>query len=269
MTGNNESTVMARRALESLDLTSLNDDDTVDTIDRLCIRALDGRFGVRPAAVCVYPRFGARAVERLTGSGVRVAVVVNFPSGDGSMESVDAEVTQAIVDGVDEIDLVFPYRAFLEGRLDEAMNMVRSVEMLCHERNDPLPLKVILETGALEDRSMIQGAAMAAIMAGADFLKTSTGKIPTGATPEAVEALLEVISQANERGLGPIGLKVSGGVRTVADAALYLGLADRMMGEGVVGPQLFRFGASGLYDDIARVLGGPAVSATTDRPSGY
>ena len=151
---------------------------------------------------------------------------------------------------------MFPYRAFLEGRLDEAMSMVRAIELICHGRDEPLPLKVILETGALGDVSMIQGAAMAAAMSGADFLKTSTGKIPLGATPEAVTALLEVIAQANSRGLGPLGLKVSGGVRTVDDAARYLELADRYIGRPEVGPNDFRFGASSLYDDIVAVLDG-------------
>jgi deoxyribose-phosphate aldolase len=254
----------ASRALASLDLTSLNDDDTDERIDALCDRALDGRFGSRPAAVCVYPRFAHRAAARLAGSGIHVAVVVNFPEGTSSVDAVCTETIDAIGAGTDEIDLVFPYRAFLEGRLDDAMSMVRAIELVCHDRAEPLPLKVILETGALADPSMIQGAAMAAVMSGADFLKTSTGKIPEGATPDAVIPLLEVIAQANTRGMGPIGLKVSGGVRTVEDAERYLTLADRYIGEPEVGPHNFRFGASGLYDDIVRVLSGrtPAGDAT-------
>lgn len=253
---------IARRALASLDLTSLNLDDTPERIDALCDKALSPGPGidVRPAAVCVYPKFAAQAAARLAGSGVKVAVVVNFPGGDSSVGTVIDETVGALRDGADEIDVVFPYRAYLDGRRDEASHLVRMVSHACREHDEPATLKVILETGALAERAAIMAAGLDAVDAGAAFLKTSTGKLEPGATPEAVEALLEVIVDVRHRDGRSIGLKVSGGVRTVADARLYLDLADDYLAPEEATPENFRFGASGLLNDIVHVLTDGAAS---------
>ena len=246
----------AERALACLDLTSLNLDDTPEQIDVLCDRALSPAPGIdiHPAAVCVYGRFVAQCAARLANSGIKVAAVANFPLGTASVDDVIAEVEQALSDGADEIDVVLPFRAYVAGDTAPAGELIELVSTLCHSRSNPAVLKVILETGVLGDESTIKSAARLAVAHGADFLKTSTGKLEPAATPEAAAALLDVIAETGAGGR-PIGLKVAGGVKTVDDAAMYLDLADRTLPGGAV-PTNFRFGASGLLNDLVRVLGG-------------
>jgi deoxyribose-phosphate aldolase len=246
----------AARALTCLDLTSLNLDDTPERIDELCDRALSPAPGidVHPAAVCIYPRFIAQASARLRGRGIAVAAVANFPLGTGTLDEVVAEVEQALADGADEIDVVFPFRAYLAGDHLSAGELVQRVATMCHAGAEAAKLKVILETGVLHDPSVIKAAAAVAVANGADFLKTSTGKLEPAATPEAAAALLGVIAAA-QREAQRIGLKVAGGVKTVADAAIYLDMADQVLQPNGAEPGNFRFGASGLLNDIVRVLG--------------
>ena len=245
----------ATRALGCLDLTSLNLDDTPDRIDALCDRALVPAPGidVHPAAVCIYPRFVGQAKLRLKGSGIAVVAVANFPLGTASIGTVIREVERALADGAGEIDVVFPFRAFLAGDHHVAAKLIHRVSSVCHDRHS-VTLKVILETGVLQDASTIKAAAGIAVANGADFLKTSTGKLEPAATPEAATALLEVIVAARGDGAS-IGLKVAGGVKTVAEAAQYLDLADRYLQPDTAVPTNFRFGASGLLNDIIAVLG--------------
>lgn len=245
----------AARALSCLDLTSLNLDDTPERIDALCDRALVPAPGIElhPAAVCIYPRFVAQARARLTGTGISVAAVANFPLGTAKIGDVIAEVERALDDGANEIDVVLPFRAFLSGDRSAPAEVVERVADLCHA-GSAATLKVILETGVLHDPETIKDAARLAVACGADFLKTSTGKLEPAATPQSATALLEVIVEA--RGSGRrIGLKVAGGVKTVAEAAVYLDLADRYLEPAHAVPTNFRFGASGLLNDIVAVLG--------------
>jgi deoxyribose-phosphate aldolase len=246
----------AARALACLDLTSLNLDDTPQRIDALCDRALSPAPGItiHPAAVCIYPRFVAQARARVGASGIAVAAVANFPLGTASADDVIREAGQAIADGADEIDVVFPFRAYLDGDHLAAGELVRSVADICHTDTRPVTLKVILETGVLSDPDTIKAAAAVAVANGADFLKTSTGKLEPAATPEAAAALLEVIAAAQRTGQ-QIGLKVAGGVKTVAEAAIYLDMADTVLQPHGAEPANFRFGASGLLNDIVNVLG--------------
>ena len=256
----------AERALACLDLTSLNLDDTRQTIDTLCDRALSPGPGIHihPAAVCIYPRFVTQVRGRLEGSGIAVAAVANFPAGTASAGEVVNEVEQALADGADEIDVVFPFRSFLAGDEAVADELIRRVGKVCRHGTRPATMKVILETGVLHDRSTIQAAAAIAVTHGAKFLKTSTGKLEPGATPEAAEALLEVIVNAHLADGRLLGLKVSGGVKTVVDAKVYLDLADRSLPHGAE-PANFRFGASGLLNDIVGVLGSAhAAPMSTD-----
>jgi deoxyribose-phosphate aldolase len=190
----------------------------------------------------------------LAGSDINVAAVANFPLGESPLGEVVKEVEQALADGADEIDVVFPFRSYLAGKHRTAEELVRRVGNLCRLRDRPATLKVILETGVLQDGSIIKAAAELAVASGANFLKTSTGKLEPGATPAAAGVLLEVISKAKRNGRR-IGLKVSGGVKTVADAAIYIDLADRYMQPDEADPANFRFGASGLLNDIVHVLG--------------
>jgi deoxyribose-phosphate aldolase len=234
---------IAARILPLVDLTTLGDDDREDDVERLCGRAAE----VGVAAVCVWPRFVAAARRALERSGVKVATVANFPAGGDDVAGVLAEIEAAARDGADEIDLVAPLGAILEGDVGLVSEMVQAAKAAAAGRI----LKVILETGRLGAPPLITAAARAAIMAGADFLKTSTGKAPVGATLEAAAVLLAVIDEAD----GRVGIKLSGGLRTTQQAAQYLYLIDHFMTPGWVEPRTVRFGASApLVDDLVQVL---------------
>jgi deoxyribose-phosphate aldolase len=242
----------AARILPLLDLTSLGDNDSEAEIERLCDRAIE--YGV--AAVCVWPRFVATARQRLGTRPVALAAVVNFPDGSDDIARAVEETHAIIRDGADEIDLVAPIGAVLEGDLELVTEMVRAVKDVADGRR----IKVILETGRLADPALITAAARSAVMAGAHLLKTSTGKTETGATLEAAAVLLAVIEEAE----GRVGLKLSGGIRSTADAAGYLHLVDRFMTSGWVSTRTVRFGASSLLDDLLRVLAAPQAERRYD-----
>ncbi len=251
---------LAARAIALIDLTDLADDHAADGIDTLCDRAADHST----AAVCVWPEFVARCADRLRGASPRVATVVNFPSGDEPIDNVRTMTEQALLDGADDIDVVLPYRRFRDGDSAGAAEVIDAVTALVEP---PRICKVILETGELTEPGEVARAAQLAVEHGADFVKTSTGKTAVGATPEAARAMLEVISAATAAGR-LVGLKPSGGVRTLDDAAVYLDLADRVMGNSWATPHTFRFGASGLLDALAAELAGES-SSTAEDPDGY
>jgi deoxyribose-phosphate aldolase len=234
----------ARRSLPLVDLTSLNDDDTDERIAALCAQARTSAGPV--AAVCVYPRFVAQAAEALAGGPVRIATVANFPTGRLDAPGAVREAERAIADGAHEVDVVLPYLAFAAGDRDAALEVVAAAR----EATQGATLKVILETGRLESEALIRAAADGALAAGADFVKTSTGKLSPGATLEAARPMLEAI---REHGRG--GFKAAGGVRTAEDAAGFLALADAILGAGWTSPETFRFGASSLLGDLLDALG--------------
>ncbi|WP_293807176.1 deoxyribose-phosphate aldolase [uncultured Bosea sp.] len=239
---------LARRALALLDLTDLADDATEQGTRDLCRRAVSGPVPV--AAVCLWPRFVATARTELGDGPVRIATVVNFPDGDTPIAPAMRETEAALAAGADEIDLVLPWRAVLAGQTTAAVAMVRNVKMLCDERR----LKVILETGEYPNLDKVRTTSELAIAAGADFIKTSTGKTANSASIPAARVMLGVIAEMGR----PVGLKPSGGIRTLADATRYLDLADAIMGEDWVSPTTFRFGASGLYGALVAAIDGAA-----------
>ncbi|MGJ3263149.1 MAG: deoxyribose-phosphate aldolase [Salinarimonas sp.] len=250
---------LAKRAIALTDLTNLDETCTESAIDALCAKAKGGDAIPPVAAVCVWPQFIGRAKTRLTGSPVRVATVVNFPTGDEDVERVVEQTREALRDGADEIDLVLPYRAFLAGDADAARDMLVAVrERVPAERL----LKVILETGELKDPDAVRRASALAIAEGADFVKTSTGKTPVSATPEAARIMLETIAAAPEgrRDGRRVGIKPSGGIRTLEQARAYLDLAEEIMGPGWATPETFRFGASGLHAALVAAIGGPSAA---------
>ncbi|CAH1661812.1 deoxyribose-phosphate aldolase [Hyphomicrobiales bacterium] len=240
---------LAKRALGVLDLTDLADDASEQSTRALCERAVSGPVPV--AAVCLWPHFVATARALLAGRAMRIATVVNFPDGDTPIAPVIRETEAALVAGADEVDLVLPWRALLAGETTAANAMVRNVKMRCGDKL----LKVILETGEYPDLDKVKLASDLAIAAGADFIKTSTGKTARSASIPAARVMLDAIAMAGR----PVGLKPSGGIRTLADAKAYLDLADAMMGPGWATPETFRFGASGLYAAlVASIDGGPS-----------
>ena len=228
-------------AISLLDLTSLSEDGTEEQIAGLCRRAMAPAPGARPAAaVCVLPRFVGSARRALSGSGVRVAAAAgDFPSGQAPLVERLAEIRRAVADGADEIDAP---ATFVRNPDAVAAREVAAMREAC----GGAALKVILETGALGSPDRIRRAAEAAIAEGADFLKTSTGKVAPGATPDAVRRLLECAAAAGRR----VGVKASGGIRTRGDAFRWLDLAEEILGAGALEPPRFRIGASSLLDDL-------------------
>ncbi|WP_425089943.1 deoxyribose-phosphate aldolase [Stappia sp.] len=263
MTAAETAAATAARALPLVDLTNLDDGCRPADIDALCQRAVTPHGPV--AAVCIWPRFVGQAAAALAGTGVRVATVVNFPQGGDETLKVVAETRQAVADGADEIDLVMAYRAFVAGRRGFAEEQIRRVRAACPEAT----LKVILETGEIGDPLLIHAASNVAIGAGADFIKTSTGKVAVNATLEAAEIMLTLIEEVRRDSLLEIGFKPAGGIRTVEDASAYLALADRILGPNWVSAASFRFGASGLLDALLAALGDPPDDGPIPLKAGY
>jgi deoxyribose-phosphate aldolase len=237
---------IAERALPLLDLTSLND-DTDDSIAALCDRAVTPLGMV--TAVCIYPRFIPVAKRRLEGKGIAIATVVNFPEGMGSPEEVAEETRAAVTAGADEVDVVMPWRLVRARDPDEPFEVLNACREACGRT---VLMKAILETGGLDEAELIEQAARTAVSTGADFLKTSTGKLQPAATLEAAAILMTVIRDSGR----PVGFKAAGGIRDIVTAASYLALADRLLGPGWATPATFRFGASGLLDALLAELSG-------------
>lgn len=238
----------ARTALACLDLTSLNDADTPADIEKLCARA-QGPLG-HTAAVCVWPRFAALA-RSLLPPDIAVAAVANFPDGSSDVARAVRDTQEIVQAGAQEVDVVMPYRD-----LAAAPALLAAVRQACAG----LRLKVILETGELQDAALIHQACRIALDAGADFLKTSTGKTPTAATPAAARLLLQAIA-ADSVARGRVGFKPAGGIRSVADAWVYINLTREVLGPQALAPARFRIGASGVLGDIEAVLGGASPPA--------
>jgi deoxyribose-phosphate aldolase len=240
---------IAQRALSLMDLTSLSDNETEQEIKALCQQAKSA--GGETAAICIFPRFVPMAKKILKAQQtpqIKVATVTNFPHGNDDLVIALAETQAAVAYGADEVDLVFPYRALMQGNADIGFDMVKVCKKACGEN---AKLKVIIESGELKSAELIQKASEIAINAGADFIKTSTGKVPVNATPEAAKIMLEVIKNKNV----DVGFKPAGGVKNAEDAAVYLDLADSILGAEWADNNHFRFGASSLLNSLLATLG--------------
>lgn len=237
---------IARKALPMLDLTDLSDECTPEAITDLTRRA---RTAFGPvAAVCIWPKFVAQAARELSGSPIKIATVVNFPTGIEVASKVIETTEKAVEDGANEIDMVVPWPALLEGHPE---NISARVARVRRAAGDSV-VKAIIESGMLAKPDLIREATLGAIDGGAEFVKTSTGKVPINATPEAARVMLEEIASAKRL----VGFKAAGGIKTVADAEIYLDLADQIMGEDWATPSTMRFGASSLLDDLIAALEG-------------
>ena len=253
-----DSLAQARLALRCLDLTSLNDADTEADVASLCARA-HGPFG-DTAAVCVWPRFAAFA-RRNVPAGIAVAAVANFPDGSADLARAVRDTQEIVRAGAQEVDVVLPYARLMAGDETAVRVLLQAVRTAC----PGLRLKVILETGALQTEALIRRASELSIEAGADFLKTSTGKTPVSATLDAARAMLRAIA-ADPVAAARVGFKASGGIRTVAEATAYFFLVQDILGPLALTPARLRIGASSLLGDIEAVLGGGAAPmAAPDR----
>lgn len=243
----------AKLALSLLDLTSLNDHDTAASISLLAGKSVTPHGAV--AGLCVHRRWVGlvrKVLDELgaAAQGVRIVTVSAFPGGRADAATAERETAEAAAAGADEVDTVLPYRAFLAGEHALCEAQLRACREACGKE---VKLKVILETGELRDSGHIAEAARLALGAGADFLKTSTGKTPVSATPESVAVLLRVLAESGSA--ATCGLKIAGGVRTLPEARAYLEQAAAVMGEGFLHPETFRFGASGLLETLRAELG--------------
>jgi len=236
---------LIRRVVGLVDLTRLNSSDTQESVAAFLEKANTQHGPV--ASVCVYPQFARLAVAQMDGSKVKVGTVANFPQGAQSLDDVLVQMGSAIEDGVNEIDVVFPYERYLAGERHYAHTFVEACKAVC---GDKVTLKVILETGALSDPAIIADAAYDVLAAGADFIKTSTGKDIEGATLQAAATMLLVIRHIEPQLKHHVGMKVSGGIRDMQTAAQYIALADNIMGREWVSAKTFRIGASKLVENL-------------------
>ncbi|MPZ73765.1 MAG: deoxyribose-phosphate aldolase [Nitriliruptorales bacterium] len=238
-------------ALRMTDLTTLEGADTPGKVRALCSKAMrpDAVDPEVPsvAAVCVYPDLVPTAVESLAGSGVRVAsVATSFPSGRASRAVRLADVAEAVSAGAHEVDMVIDRGAFLAGRYAQVLSDVVAVKEQCGNAH----LKVILETGELRTLDNVRRAAWLSMVGGADFIKTSTGKVAPASTPAVVLVMLEAVRDYAEATDSLVGVKAAGGIRTAKDAIRYLVLVNETAGQRWLTPDLFRFGASSLVNDL-------------------
>ncbi|MBX7070042.1 MAG: deoxyribose-phosphate aldolase [Microthrixaceae bacterium] len=234
-----------------MDLTTLEGADTPGRVRGLCGRAKhpDPQDPTCPpvAAVCVYPSLVRVAVEATAGSMVKVASVAGaFPSGQSPLANRLDDIRRAVADGADEIDIVIDRGKFLSGRLGECYDEIAAAKQAC----GPAHLKTILEVGELGSFDAIRRASMLVMAAGSDVIKTSTGKIGTSATPPIALCMAEAIRDFVEQTGRPVGLKLAGGIRTTKQAAHYLVIVNETLGSGWLHPDWFRFGASGLLNDV-------------------
>jgi deoxyribose-phosphate aldolase len=242
-------------AISMIDLTTLQGNDTPGKIRTLCAKAQrpDPSDPSVPstAAVCVYNDLVGQAKAELGESGVKVAAVTTaFPSGRASLAVRLADTRDAVQQGADEIDMVIDRGAFLSGRYLEVFEEIVAVREVCHEDGASAHLKVILETGELSTYDNVKRASWLAMMAGAHFIKTSTGKISPAATLPVTLVMLEACRDWREITGEMVGMKPAGGISTTKDAMKYLVLVNETVGTEWLTPDWFRFGASSLLNDL-------------------
>ncbi|MCU1660289.1 MAG: deoC [Pseudonocardia sp.] len=244
-------------AISMIDLTTLEGADTPGKVRSLCAQARrpDPEHPEVPpvAAVCVYPDLAGVAVEALRGSGVAVAAVATaFPSGRSSRAVKLGDTTFAVEAGASEIDMVIDRGAFLTGRYGAVFDEIVAVKQACGSGERRAHLKVILETGELAGYDDVRRASWLALLAGADVIKTSTGKISPAATLPVVQVMLQAVRDWHRATGGLRGVKAAGGIRTAKDAIRHLVAVNEVAGPAWLTPELFRFGASSLLGDLLR-----------------
>ncbi|WP_353509224.1 deoxyribose-phosphate aldolase [Intrasporangium sp.] len=238
-------------AISMIDLTTLEGADTVGKVRSLCAKArvpdpLDPTTPT-PAAICVYGDMVATAKEALGDSGIHVAAVATaFPSGRASMEVKLADTRAAVQAGADEIDMVIDRGAFLSGDYLTVFSQIAEIKQACGEAH----LKVIMETGELVTYDNVRRASYLSMLAGGDFIKTSTGKVSPAATLPVTLLMLEAVRDWRDLTGVQVGVKPAGGIRTSKDAIKYLVVVNEIAGDDWMTPEWFRFGASSLLNDL-------------------
>jgi len=250
-----------KACLASIDLTTLNSTDTnikvAGMIDK--VNGFHDKFPQYPsvAAVCVYPNFASLVREKLNVDNVKIAVVAGaFPTSQSFEEIKVSECKMAAERGADEIDIVLALNKFLASDSVGTYNEICNIKSAIGRKH----LKVILETGALKNKEQIESAAELAIKAGADFIKTSTGKMEPAATPEAAYIMCSCIKKHYEKTGLKIGFKPAGGISTPQEALLYYAITESILGKEWLNPGLFRIGASRLANNLLSILERTTVS---------
>jgi deoxyribose-phosphate aldolase len=248
------------KAISFIDLTTLEGNDTFEKVGKLCDKAINPskeKDVPTCAAICIYPRFVDFVKDKLTGTNIKTATVATaFPSGQVPVELKIQEVKYCIEQGADEIDMVISRGEFLSNNYKLVSDEISNISELCKtgRNGKKIHLKVILETGELKTADNIYLASVLAINAGADFIKTSTGKISPAATPEAAFVMLTVISDHYNKTGKRIGFKPAGGIRTTDEALQYISMVKNILGEEWLTPELFRIGASSLLNNLIEDL---------------
>ena len=253
----------AQQALSFMDLTSLTDTESSEDIISLCQQAKSTAGNT--AAICIFPRFIPLAKKVLAEQGtpeIKIATVTNFPHGNDDVAIAVAETKAAVAYGADEVDVVYPYKALIAGDINIGLELVEACKKACPKN---VLLKVIIESGELKTPELIKLASEVSIRAGADFIKTSTGKVSVNATPEAAEVMLNVINDTNPE----VGFKAAGGVRNAEDAKVYLDLASNIFGTEWLNTAHFRFGASSLLTNLLSTLNGEESQSNPASSSQY
>lgn len=233
------SEVNLARIFSLVDLTTLNGDEQESDLKALASNATFG--GHQVAALCVYPQF-VPTLKTHAPAGMPMAAVTNFPHGGDDLDLADAQTREAAALGTTEIDYVLPYKSLIDGKVDLVKEALERQRNACGNAH----LKVIIESGVLEKPELIALASKLSLEAGADFIKTSTGKVAVNATLSAAEIMLNAIKDSGR----PAGFKAAGGIKTAADAQAYINLAEDIMGAGWVTPKTFRIGASSLVAEL-------------------
>jgi len=245
-------------AISMVDLTTLEGSDTHGKVRTLCAKAIQpdpsDPSTPKAAAVCVYNDLVPVAVEAVGSSGVKVAAVATaFPSGRAQLDVKLADTGDAVEAGAHEIDMVIDRGAFLSGRYLQVFEEIAAIKQACHSNSgagSPVHLKVILETGELVTYDNVRRASWLAMLAGADFIKTSTGKVSPAATLPVTLVMLEAVRDWREATGHQVGVKPAGGIRTSKDAIKYLVMVNETAGPDWLSPDWFRFGASTLLNDL-------------------
>jgi deoxyribose-phosphate aldolase len=237
-----------------IDLTSLNGTDTREHIWKM-VQGVNDFEGTNPevdnvAAICVYPNFAKTVKEALTADVQIACVSGGFPTSQTFTETKIAETALAVMDGADEIDIVINLGLFFGEEYEEMCEEITEIKFACHEAK----LKVILETGALKTATNIHNAAILAMYSGADFIKTSTGKIYEGATLEAAYVMCHAIKSYYDKTQTKIGFKVAGGVSSVEDAVKYYTIVKEILGNEWCNKDLFRIGTSRLANTLLKAI---------------
>lgn len=250
-----------KKCFSFMDLTTLRPEDTPESVKALVdkVTKLHAEYPdyPLPASICVYPNFASVVKENRCSEELHVTTVAAcFPSSQSFLEVKVREVELAIENGADEIDIVLALNSFLAGNDEAAAEEIRAIRKVC---TGGVVLKVILETGVLKTPELIHRASMLAMEAGADFIKTSTGKVAVNATPEAAEVMCKAIKEYYEKTGRKVGFKAAGGVSTAEEALQYYQIGESILGGEWMNKSLFRFGVSRVGNSLMSAIEGKEI----------